>query len=246
MKRPSLFTKDKIALFLAEIVVVVVGILIAFQVEEWRDRLAERREVDAALTRLMEETEINRRLCDDGTERGSALVANGALTVLKVLNAERLTDADSEEFNWGLATVGFNPRPPFFSTVAEEMISTGLLKNIDDQRIRQSIAAMVTAHNQIDELYSNWNTNLQAAADELNRTIEIRYTGATVLSELQPVAGFEQGIETHYDFQALLQNTYLKNLLIEATDVHIDRHLVYADMCSILAEIERALGDSAR
>ena len=58
MKRPSLFTKEKIALFLAEIVVVVVGILIAFQVEEWRDRLAERREVDAALTRLMEETEI--------------------------------------------------------------------------------------------------------------------------------------------------------------------------------------------
>ena len=38
MKRPSLFTKERVALFAAEIVVVVVGILIAFQVEEWRDR----------------------------------------------------------------------------------------------------------------------------------------------------------------------------------------------------------------
>ena len=44
----------------AEMVVVVLGILIAFQVEEWREDLREQREIDAALVRLKDARMVKR------------------------------------------------------------------------------------------------------------------------------------------------------------------------------------------
>ena len=58
---PLLSKKDLVKYF-AEMLVVVFGILIAFQVDEWRQDVREQREIDAALVRLKEETASNLRI----------------------------------------------------------------------------------------------------------------------------------------------------------------------------------------
>lgn len=237
----NFLNKERISLFLVEIVVVAVGILIAFQVEEWRDRLGEDREVTAALVRLNEETQANLNFCVNGVDRHSRRVASAALQVLHSINSGTLHDADRTEFQWGLATVGFNPRPQYLSTVAEEMISTGVLKNVDDPDLRRQIAAMVSKKGLIDDLYAIWAINLQPAADELNRVVQISYSGPPDVDELRGSYIFEQGIEVDFSFADLVQNQYLRNLLVETTDVHVDRYKNFSDLCEIYKDIGSAL-----
>ena len=59
-----LFKKKQMSLLAAEFVVVVLGILIAFQVEEWREGRQEAEEIRASLLRLAEETTANIALCE--------------------------------------------------------------------------------------------------------------------------------------------------------------------------------------
>ena len=57
----SLLSRSRTILF--EILVIVIGILLAFQVEEWRENRAEQRDLQAALERLAQETDRNLDLC---------------------------------------------------------------------------------------------------------------------------------------------------------------------------------------
>jgi hypothetical protein len=62
----AILTREKLATFGIEVVVVVFGILIAFQVEELREDRQRSRDRDAALIRLAEETAANLQHCEKG------------------------------------------------------------------------------------------------------------------------------------------------------------------------------------
>jgi hypothetical protein len=70
--------------YLVELIVVVPGILIAFQVDEWRDDLQIESNTRAALIRLRDETHANLKNCEDFVPRTSRLARN-VQTVLKSL-----------------------------------------------------------------------------------------------------------------------------------------------------------------
>jgi hypothetical protein len=59
VKPLAILTREKLATYGIEVLVVVFGILIAFQVEEWREDRQRSRDLDAALIRLAEETAAN-------------------------------------------------------------------------------------------------------------------------------------------------------------------------------------------
>lgn len=240
---PILSRKDWTG-YLVELFVVVLGILIAFQVEEWRERLAESRELSAALVRLEDETTTNLAICVNQVPL-TASMANSAHLVLKSLSSGRLAAEDVELFDTGLAMMGWNPRPPFLSTVAEEMISTGLLKKLEDVRLRARIAALPRQILSVTGDLAARGSNLQGAVDEISRAVEFDYTGTTDLAQFRaglPI--FEQGITVKYDFEALARNTYLKNLVIEATDTHSDRYVTVSDLCEALTEIGDLLSET--
>jgi len=91
----AILTKEKVATYGIEVLVVVFGILIAFQVEEWREGRQQSRDLDAALIRLAEETAANLRNC----EKVIPVLADhgqSVLTVVRVLNDGHLRDADIE------------------------------------------------------------------------------------------------------------------------------------------------------
>ena len=240
-----LFERKDLVKYVAEIFVVVFGILIAFQVEEWRERLAEERDLQAALVRLKEETTANLEICE--TQMPSLMrVADATHVVLGSLLSNRLADEDVEQFDRGLIMLGWNPRPPFVSTVAEEMISTGLLKELEDEALRAEIAKLPGRIRAVTGDMAARGANLQAAFDELSRSVELDYSGPTNLEELGgEFPQFEQGIIVKYDFQSLSGNTYLKNLLVEVTDTHTDRYGSNRSLCEILAEIDVLLAETA-
>jgi hypothetical protein len=238
---PLLSRKDLVK-YLAEMMVVVFGILIAFQVDEWRDSLQVERDRHAVLVRLKEETQSNLRECELSVPFRARL-ARSVLLVLESLQSGSLREIDIGEFDYGMTHIGFLPRNPYLSTVAEEMIATGLLKELDDAELQTGIT---TAQVQIDVFRRTIETQslfLQPIVDELARVVEYSYAGTSDLDELRFFAGaaFEEGVEVAYDFKSMVNNRYLRNLLVEATDGHIDLYNMDYYICATIEEIDRHL-----
>ncbi len=230
--------------YLVELVVVVVGILIAFQVDEWRDGLQVERDRRAALVRLKQETRSNIRACENSVPFRARL-ARSVQLVLHSIQSGSLRDTDIGEFEYGLTHIGYLPRNPYLSSVAQEMIATGLLKELANADLQKSITRAQVRIETFRESVATQSLFLQPVVDELARAVEYSYAGTTNLDEFRgPGAGiFEGGIEVFYDLGLLVDNLYLRNLLVEATDGHIDLYSLDYFICVTFEEIDEQLAE---
>jgi hypothetical protein len=240
----AILTKEKLATYGIEVLVVVFGILIAFQVDEWRDDRQRSRDLDAALIRLAEETAANLRAC----ELVVPILANHArsvVAVVRALNDGHLSDAnvEVESFDAGLIRVGYVTGAPYSETVAAEMIATGLLKDLKNTELRNRIATLPVRI----EGARNWDTDplgsLRAAVIEVAKAVNFEYHGE--LPEPRdidvPDTSFEDGISVDYVLEDLIANQTLKNFFIEAADTHLDMWRNHGDVCRKFKEIQSSL-----
>jgi len=235
----QLLPKKDLVKYFAEMLVVVLDILIAFQVDEWRDGLQVERDRHAVLMRLKEETQTNLRHCEVVVPIGERLAGSLQL-VLKSIQLRRLREADIGEFEYGLTHIGWLPGRPFLTTVAEEMIATGLLKDLDNVGLQTDIASTLIQTELRSENIAIQSRFLQSIVDELARIVEYSYGGETELNELrQPKTKglLDDGIEVAYDFASLGNNRYLRNLLFETTDGYIDMYQTNYAICARFKKI---------
>jgi len=246
-KTIAILTREKLAAYGIELLVVVFGILIAFQVEEWREDRQRSRDRDAALIRLAEETAANLRAC----ELVVPILANHArsvVAVVRALNDGHLSDANIDRFDAGLIRVGYVTGTPYSETVAEEMIATGLLKDLENAELRNRVAALPVRI----EGARSWNTDplgaLRAAVTEVAKAVDFKYHGA--LPEPReidvPDTSFEDGISVDYVLEDLIANQTLKNVFIEAADTHLDMWRNHRDVCRKFEEIQSSLTEMNR
>lgn len=238
-----LLSKQDLIKYVAEVCVVVLGILIAFQVDEWRDGLQTERDRYAVLARLKEETQSNLTECELSVPFRARLAGSVQLA-LESVQSGSLRQADIGEFEYGLTHIAFLPRNPYLSSVAQEMIATGLLKELDNTALKASITRTQVQIETFREAVAAQGLFLQSTVDELARAVEYSYAGTTDLDELRnfgALGEFEDGVEVSYDLALLAENLYLRNLLIEATDGHIDLYVMDYQICATFNEIDAQL-----
>jgi hypothetical protein len=242
-----MLTREKLATFGIEVVVVVVGILIAFQVEEWREDRQRSRDLDAALIRLAEETEANLRAC----ELVIPILTNHARSVgavVRTLNDGYLSDENIGMFNDGLTRVGYVTGTPYSETVAEEMIATGLLKDLKDTELRNHVATLPVRIAGARSWNSDPLGSLRAAVTEVTMAVNFQYHGE--LPEPKdidvPDTSFEDGISVDYVLDELIANQALKNVFIEAADTHLDMWRNHRDVCRKFEEVQSSLTEMNR
>jgi hypothetical protein len=238
----AILTKEKIATYGIEVLVVVFGILIAFQVEEWREDRQQSRDLDAALIRLAEETAANLKNC----EKVIPVLADHAqsvLAVVRVLNDGHLSDADIELFDAGLIRVGYVTGAPYSETVAEEMIATGLLKNLANAELRNRVAELAVWIEGARSWELDSRGSLRAAIAEVAKAVDFEYHGKLAVPENGdgPATGFEDGISVNYVLEELVANRTLKNVFIEAADTHLDMWRNHRHVCRKFEEIQSSL-----
>ena len=171
-----ILTREKLATFGIEVVVVVVGILIAFQVEEWREGRQRNRDRDAALIRLAEETTANLDVCELILPV-HADHSRSVVSVVRALNDGKLSDANVESFDAGLIRVGYVTGSPYSETVAEEMIATGLLKELENAELRNRIARLPVWIEGARSWDDDTRGALRAAVAEAAKVVEFEYHG---------------------------------------------------------------------
>lgn len=238
----AILTREKLATYGFEVLVVVLGILIAFQVEDWREDRQRSRDRDAALTRLAEETTANLRACELVVPL-HADHARWTLTVVRALNDGHLSDVDIESFDAGLIRVGYVTGAPYSKTVAEEMIATGLLKDLENAELRNRIAELPVFIEGARSWSSDTRGSLRAAVAEVADAVDFKYRGE--LPELGDIRAldtdFEDGISVDYVFEELIANRTLRNVFIEAADTHHDMWRNHWGVCRRFEEIQSSL-----
>jgi len=239
--------KKDLVKYLAEMVVVVLGILIAFQVEEWRQNVREQREIDAALVRLNDETRANLYFCELVTPYSLRLV-RGAQVVLTSLQSGRLLESDRSQFEAGLVKIGWLALPPYYSTVAEEMISTGLLKALDHEDLRSNIARIPGSVASTESRFVRQMEIADQVRVELRRQVEFRFDGSIDESLAAKVesgssTAFVDSISVSYDFDVLANTVYLKNLVIDATNNQIENFASNQRICQLFENVNVQLTD---
>jgi hypothetical protein len=222
--------------------VIVIGILLAFQVEEWRDEWSEQRDVAAAMVRLMEETEENIERCGIYAE----LLKTNALSVQHVfrsLIAGEIYNDDHAAFEQGLINFDVVPDVRMLTSVANEMISTGLLKELDDSKLRGSIARLPALDSESRDLLPYWRTPIIELSSEMDSLVDFYYEGdVPSLDRDNPLSdSTESSMRVNYDFDRLASNQRIRNSFFEAVDVHADVWFGFRDRCNVVKDIKARL-----
>lgn len=222
---------------LAELLVIVISILLAFQVEEWREERAEQRDLRAVLERLMEETGANLELCafwDPVLQENARSVAH----VFQSLEAGALVDGDSDRFEQGLIEFGVVPDIRMHTTVSGEMLATGLLKELDDSALRSAIARLPALELQSRDLLTYWRAVIVELNSEVMSTVDFSYGGDAI--DFEADTGFgsstEKRMSVRWDLAEMAANRRLRNLFFEAVDVHTDLWSDLYQRCRLIQE----------
>ena len=237
------FSKKETRILIAELVVVVLGILIAFQVEEWRDNRSTQQELQASLSRLAEETNKNVDWCARFEPRFSRDAADAEI-VFQSLKSGRLQSEDRVAFERGLA--GASGLPPFRMrlSVIDEMISTGIVRQIDHEELRTLIAEIHSIQNFADSVYPSRREAIRDLTNGLFDYVDIETTridpqgpDVRVESSLESARGtiiersLEGGTRISYDFDSLASNRRLINLFYNSLDSRVDQLSSVRNLC---------------
>ena len=238
-----MFSKKQLLIYAGELVVIIVGILIAFQVEEWREGLRQDRDLQASLVRLREETANNLERCARAVPAALRKTDSG-LFILNVLQTRRLEPGDVERFESALARFSGLRMPGYVSTVADEMIATGLLRELRDPELRTAVAGLLGRFERTQNDYAEKGRALEKTFDELNKRVEFRYQGSLdvrAVREISTSRPFESNMAVKYDFYALAGDAYFINLMIESADSFGDLYDAQEAFCDATEEVSALL-----
>ena len=235
-------SKKQLRVYLAELAIIVFGILIAFQVEEWRDERRNEQDMQASLQRLAEEIKQNLAICEARLPVHRR-VTRGVEQAFVSLRSGELRDQDLQAFEAGLRFAAALPNFTVLTSVADEMISTGMLREIDDHELRQAIPKIQAWQNISNLAYANRRTSVRDLTAVLYDYVEIEFDDLTPEIEQRGEPGASLEVETRvfYDFDEMATDKRLINLYFEALDSHVDLLRDVERLCGFAADIDDRL-----
>lgn len=214
-----------------ELLVVVLGILIAFRVDEWKDHRAEQREIAASLTRLAGDFVANQQACNSLTD-DILLTRDAVWHVYSSLQAGRILGDDADLFEQGLINADFIPQIPISVPAYEEMIATGRLRSLEDAALAGELARLRSEIEMVRLQIPHYRLVPSELAAELRSLADFRYAE----SPDEP--------RVSYDFAALVGSRKIRNLYFEAVDSHGDLAFHVTRVCDLVRRIDARLSDS--
>ncbi len=228
------FRKQEWTAIALDFLIVVAGILLAFQITEWnearRDRALEREYLGRLYVDLQDTFDARERRAEWEETR----YAQQAL-VLEALRSGELADKDRAAFESGLALFGFGGSFDIQWSTVDELRSTGAMNLISDISLRTRII--------------RFDADLkrrQAIAENFFGSI---YAHRQQLGDRYGVIGFDgdrYNVQLAYDFEALAADPGVANVLSQIDFLsRFKQDLIkttFAELDELRAELARQLG----
>lgn len=153
--RRTLLAQSRVSRYLTyaigEILLVVIGILIALQLNNWNEASKKSALHESMLVRLEEEFRSLEPVLAELVEFANSSHQSTAL----VVNALRLKNppADEPQFRAALARANWVQNVPQIATSYQELVATGRLSEIRDIELRKALIRYGDAHERLERIY---------------------------------------------------------------------------------------------
>ncbi|WP_242083053.1 DUF6090 family protein [Aestuariivivens sediminis] len=226
--RKQLLSESKFSKYiiyaLGEIILVVVGILIALGVSNWNENRKERYRAHSVLEHLSNEIKQDSVYFNNVYQAEKNIYLRGA----EVLFNEHVKDEITEEYDsiigMSFRLACFTPGIKALKNAYEELTASNLLTHINSEDLKKNLKAY---YGQIDFLNSYSDQSQPLSNDlimELAQYYEIIPESKETLKELSDFSGaIENYFTAKYDLQAFRKNKSLNPKLYDMIDIHKDR-----------------------
>lgn len=206
-----------------EIIIVVVGIFIALQVDGWNQQRKDIALERQYLARMQNEFERLLAVEEGRLRWNDERIAQGAL-VQKVMDNRHLPDDERQTFEYGLYLLGAVNRARLSWGTVEELRSTGNIQLVRDWSLRQHLTDVENEFKWNERLEDEYAEIALHYRQELNKHYRI-------MNGHQAGEGHIKAVDLEYDENVFLSNPTLANMIAslidyqKRTDVHMRENL---------------------
>ena len=185
-----------------EIALVVIGILIALQINNWNERRKDRQIEQTYLQNLKEELSENKEICLSRMKIDEFQSDNAHL-LIKVMNEDTILE-DLEPMLVAIEHVGRQrPLSYLIQNVWEELHSTGHITLFQNQELKKELTHTYRQMNFMLGFTSEWNS-YNAGARDLMRGMFSSHLSIAIRSKLRP-SEYIGDLETTEEFEQALE-----------------------------------------
>ena len=225
---------------LGEILLVMIGILLALQVNNWNETRKDRDQETYYLEKLVDEME-GIRIETDYMLDFAALQQKHAQMVLDAIHSNSIPDTlSSGELLIAIQHSGWAPHPNFVSTVWDELNSTANLSLIQDKRISDSAGAIYANIDRImsrEDEFKDYNLEYRDAAYQ-TISPDIRFDIIELLKPEEVLRPYVDAPEAEPVLKELRKRQEVTRIL---TDIVITRRITTLFMEELKADVNDML-----
>ena len=173
--RYQLAAQNKVAKYLryavGEILLVVIGILIALQVNNWNEHRKQKIQENYYLEQLLADFEFNKSEAERNLQF-SVFQSKNARLIIKSL-AEPLDEDETIKWYYAINHLWFLPHPNYNESSWGELKSTGHLELISNKDIVENISSFFADLHLINKLEDEWGSFNLEYRKEVNNILEL-------------------------------------------------------------------------
>lgn len=221
-----------------ELILVVVGILIALQINNWNDERIEQRQIEAYVRSLVHDLE--RDVAMAKTVRSDVdLILRKIDTLADYTRGRSLEDMRNIDLFYLMRRPFYRPYA-WNRTTLEQMKSSGALRQMQNQELAAAISAYEALTHHLDDDFEFDRAVGNAAISLAAQVIDMNYPG---LGEVVPVNEYEEFSFPRSDIHAAYENVHLSLLTddIEEIRAAVNGYLILADKPGIRPRTENEM-----
>lgn len=213
---------------LLEMLVVVVGVLLALAADRWNQDRLDAIETGRIVARLKSDTARNLAVFRESLPDMQSDLDN-IKSLYRALQAGSVPAADARHIESAITNIDVVPSYPLLFSAYDELVATGRLRQLDDPKLIDLLGNQRAEYDSAQTVVGYWRDILLAAKPDINHRVDFFYASDSM---------DESSMAVRFDFAELAADRNVKNLVFEAIDVHQDwlnRQLVLRDLTRQIA-----------
>jgi len=216
---------------LLELLVLIVGILLALAADRWNQDRLDRIETAQIVERLKSDTARNLAMFGESLALMERNLAN-VKALFRALEAGTMVGEDPAHIELAIAYIDVVPSYPLVFAGYDELVATGRLRQLDDPTLIDLLGNQRAEYEAAQAVVGYWRDSIQGASNALDRHVDFYYTTEDM---------DEDGMGVRFDFAALASDRNLKNKVFDAVDIHGDWLRLQTSVYEITKNIDARL-----
>ncbi|MEM6516400.1 MAG: DUF6090 family protein [Bacteroidota bacterium] len=225
-----------------EILLVVIGILIALQINNWNEKKSEKDKLNEYLVAFKEEVKGNIGRLERAEDRSDVAIQR-TKNLIRVMNSDSAKYLSSKDLYARSNFVGPVTKIELFSSVYKDLINSGTLKTLEESSLKRRIFQMEREFENYDEIVVSakkiWDDFLLPYYHEHQNVLGVWNNARK--EEAIPITAFNN------DMDAFVNNRKYTNILtsriFQLTNIKVIANYMKVDYDKLIEDIDTYLAD---